>query len=220
VFFFAALSFLAVAVHPQHQGRFITTWAFAVWIIAGVGAGLALDIALPRAARTARALIAAVIVAALVAANAVQPVSAAAYRTAFRDVGKPSDLDLVRPYLDRLDGLQRVGYATTFGSSKLFDWAFREHCRCHLVVDDSWLYNLPTREAVRDAAAAWVARTDAELLVIVDAPSARYEYDVLGWTYVRMSGVIDAMNSQNRFVRAGDYPVPSHGANVSLWRRR
>jgi hypothetical protein len=42
VVFLAALSVLAVVLHPQQQWRFQTTWLFAVWALAGVGGAIIL----------------------------------------------------------------------------------------------------------------------------------------------------------------------------------
>ena len=52
VIVFAAWSMIAVIAHPQHQGRFLASWVFAVWICAGAGAGVLFEARASPAART------------------------------------------------------------------------------------------------------------------------------------------------------------------------
>ena len=68
--------------------------------------------------------------------------------------------------------------------------------------------------------AARVAATDAEYLVVIDAPASRYRLATLGWTYEKMAGILDAMAAQDRFERIADFPMPQHGGEAVIWRRR
>ena len=220
VFFLALLGFLAVVIHPQHQGRFLTSWVFAVWIAAGAGAGVLFNWALSKRAHYLQLVTAAAAILLLASANLWYQPSPAAYRHAFRSTSGPSDLDLVRPYLKDLDGVREVMIATTFGMSRLFRWTLHEDCQCKRIVEDPWIDNLRSRAEVRRVMAERIARSAAERIVIIDAPGGRYSYPVLGWTYEVMAGIVDAMESQDRYVRVATYPIPSQGAQAVVWRRR
>ena len=79
VFLMAVVGAMAVVLHPQHQGRFLTSWIFSMWIAAGLGAGAALQWLLAERSNWLRAAVAVAAVAALAAANMLQKPSAAAY---------------------------------------------------------------------------------------------------------------------------------------------
>ena len=65
-----------------------------------------------------------------------------------------------------------------------------------------------------------VSRSEADVLVIVDAPGSGYSISSLGWTYDRTRGIVEAMKGQDRFVKVATYPIPGHGAEATVWRRR
>jgi hypothetical protein len=220
VFFLALIGFAAVVIHPQHQGRFLTSWVFAVWIAAGAGAGVLFDWALSKRAANLQVIAAAAAILLLAAANLWYKPSPAAYRHAFRPISGPLDLDLVRPYLKDLEGVRVAMIASTFGMSRLFRWAVHEDCRCKRIVEDPWIEGLKSRAEVRRVMADRIARSVAERIVIIDAPGSRYSIRSVGWTYEVMAGILDAMESQDRFVRLATYPIPSQGAQAVVWRRR
>ncbi len=216
----ALLSFVAVVLHPQHQGRFLASWIFAVWIGAGAGAAIVLEWVTRRWPQLWATSAAAAAVLALVAALAAQPPPAAAYVQSFRVASGPSDLDLVRPYLSALDGPDEIMFAATFGNTRLFAWMLHERCRCNRAVRHPWIVNAPSREAVRQLMANEIAETTAERIVVIDAPRSAHALPELGWVYERMAGIVDAMASQDRFTVEAVVPLPDHGAEVTIWRRR
>jgi hypothetical protein len=220
LFFLAVLGFAAVVIHPQHQGRFLASWVFAVWIAAGAGAGVLFEWALSKRAAVLQGIVAAAAIALLGGANLWYKPSPAAYIQAIHPTSGPSDLDLVRPYLKDLLGVREVMIATTFGMSRLFRWAIHEDCQCKRIVEDPWIDGLKSRAEVRSLMAERIARSSAERIVIIDAPDSRYSDRGLGWTYEVMAGIVDAMESQDRFVRFAAYPIPSQGAQAVVWRRR
>lgn len=220
VFLLALLGFVAVVVHPQHQGRFLTSWVFAAWIAAGAGAGVLFDWALSKRAQYLQTIAAAAAILLLGTANLWYQPSTAAYRHAFRPTSGPPDLDLVRPYLKDLEGVREVLIATTFGMSRLFRWAVHEDCQCKRIVEDPWIDSLRSRAEVRRVMVDRIAGSAAERIVVIDAPGSRYSDRGLGWYYEVMAGIVDAMESQDRFVRIAAYPIPSHGALAVVWRRR
>jgi hypothetical protein len=214
----ALWSVIAVIAHPQHQGRFLASWVFAVWICAGVGAGAVFELALARRPQFVRIAALVALVAVLVAANVWREPSKAAYATAIYPTEGPSDTDLVRPYLDDLAGAHEIMVATTFGRSSLFAWMIRERCRCGIPVGGPWLERLGSRDEVRRVMAESIAQSNADVVVIVDAPHSGYALPSLGFTYDVLVGIVDAMEQQDRFVRVASYPVP--GGSASVWRRR
>jgi hypothetical protein len=214
----ALWSVIAVIAHPQHQGRFLASWVFAVWICAGVGAGALFELALARRTRFVRIAALLALMAVLVAANVWREPSKAAYAAAIYPTEGPSDLDLVRPYLDDLNGAHEIMVATTFGRSSLFAWVIRERCRCGVVVRWPWLERLSSRDEARRVMAESIVQSNADLVVIVDAPHSAYALPSLGLTYDVLVGIVDAMEQQDRFVRVASYPVP--GGSASVWRRR
>lgn len=220
VFVFVALCSVAVVVHPQHQGRFLGSWIFAVWVAAGAGVGLLIETLLRGHLRLARPIAAAAIIVAVGWANIWRAPSAAANATATRTADLPLDLDLLRPVLAELNGVRRVGVATTFGTSRLFHWVLSEHCRCRVDVDEPWTMSVSTREEVRRLMAARIAQAASEYFVIIDAPHSRNSIPYLNWTYDLLVGQVDAMRQQDVYVLKATYPVPSHRAEVMLWQRR
>jgi hypothetical protein len=214
----ALWSVVAVIAHPQHQGRFLASWVFVVWICAGVGAGALFELALARRPQFVRIAVLVALVAALAAANVWRDPSKVAYATAIYPTEGPSDIDLVRPYLDDLNGAREIVVATTFGRSSLFAWIIRERCRCGIPVGGPWLERLGSRDEVRWVLAESILQSNADVVVIIDAPDSGYALPSLGWTYDVLVGIIDAMEQQDRFVRVASYPVP--GGSASVWRRR
>jgi hypothetical protein len=55
--------------------------------------------------------------------------------------------------------------------------------------------------------------------VIVDAPGL-YEIPALGLTYDRLSGFVEAIESDPRFTRVVAEPVSALGATVTIWQRQ
>jgi hypothetical protein len=215
----ALISAVAVVLHPQHQPRFLASWIFAIWIGAGAGAGLLFERLRARFTRPACALIATVAVGLLAAAALWTPPSPRAAVDALRADRGSSDLDLVRPYLAELDGARAVMFAATFGSTKLFQWMLHERCRCKTHVEDPSIANAGSRAEVRARMTDRVARTPADVVVVIDAPGGRYTLPKLGWVYDTMAGIPDAMSAQSRFKRLATYDLPGQGAQATLWRR-
>ncbi|ABD06276.1 conserved hypothetical protein [Rhodopseudomonas palustris HaA2] len=222
VFLFALLAWIGVLIHPQYQGRFLSTWLFAVWICTGAGAGLALFWLRRRLSPWVRGIVAVAATASLLVVNVGHAIPEVAYASAIhpRPDSGPTDLGLVRPYLAELDGAREVTVLTTFGSSKLFAWVIREHCRCHRLVPDPFIADLASREDVRRVTADRIARSTADIIVTIDAPTGRYELPAVGWTYPKMAGILDAMNDQTRYARGPSYDLPDQQAQATIWRRR
>lgn len=218
VFLFAALAWIGVIVHPQHQGRFMSSWVFSVWICAGIGAGVLLQAT--RLSPTLRTIAAAAVATLVLIVNLGRPIPAAAYVSAIQQQSGPSDLDLVRLYLSEVAGTREVAVFTTFGMSRLFAWMIREHCRCHRIVDDPFLDRMTSRDETRAAMAAKIAESSADVVVTIDAPHGGNAFSELGWSYPIMAGLLDAMAQQSRYQRGNSYDLPGQGATATIWRRR
>jgi len=216
VFALAAVSFAGVAIHPQIQGRFLTSWLFAVWIGAGAGGAVLLGRLVPRGVRLPVAGVAAAVLA-LASWRETPP---AAYAAAIHPSGGLSDLEFVRPLLPDLDGARAVAVATTFGSTNLWVWAIRERCRCRRQVELATIDRTGSRDEARIRMAAFIAASPAEVFAIVDAPGGYPMQLLIVGPYDRMVGIVDAMAAQDRYVRVAVRPVPSFGAQASLWRLR
>jgi len=220
VFLFAALAWVGVIVHPQHQGRFMSTWVFAVWICAGAGAGLLLAMLRQRLSPLVRGLVATSLALSLLMVNLGRPTPAVAYTYAIQWTSGVSDLELVRPWLSEVDDAREVAVFTTFGSSKLFAWMLRERCRCHRLVDDPFIDGVASRAAAREVMAERIAQSTADVIVTIDAPRIRYALPSVGWVYANMAGLLDAMAEQIRYARSASYPLAVGDATATIWRRR
>jgi hypothetical protein len=216
VFVLAGVSLAGVVLHPQVQSRFLTSWLFAVWIGAGAGGAVLLELMVPRRVRLAVAGLAAAVIA---VASWREP-SPAAYAVDIRLPGLPSDLDFVRPLLPDLDGAGTIAVATTFGATNLWVWAIRERCRCRQRVELAPIVAAGSRDEVRSRMAGLVAASSADVFAIVDAPGSFYAQPRFNWPYDRMAGIMDAMAAQDRYVRIAVHDVPGSGAQASVWRRR
>jgi hypothetical protein len=215
---FVLISWIAVIVHPNHQGRFLASWVFAVWICAGAGAGIIFIWVLSRRPLVLQMLVAGAAIVGLAIAAVWEKPSPAIFAVAIYPTSGPSDLDLVRPYLHELEGAHDISIATTFGASRLFRWVIHEHCKCNVTITDLFIDTRSSRADVRATMADRIANSKSDVFVIIDAPGSRYSDPGLGWVYEKMVGVVDAMQDQTRYVRVANYPIPSQGAQASIWR--
>lgn len=219
VFIFAALAFAGVVLHPQHQDRFLTSWIFAVWICAGVGAGIIFGrmVGGGSAFKYATAVTSVIL---LAAAGARYGTPAAAYVSALHPISGPSDVDLMRPYLVELKDAREVGFVTTFGTSGLFSWVLSERCGCRVKIDELRIDHAQSRENVRILMAERLSRTRANILVSIDSSAERYALPEMGWVYAKMAGIVDALAQQTRYVRGNSYDLPGHDARATIWHLR
>jgi hypothetical protein len=217
VFVFALLCTAVVLIHPQQQGRFLTTFLFAVWIGSGAGAASLIELV----ARGMWRGVAAAAVVVLLAVGLVrqQPNTTAAAATAIRRTSGPSDLQLAAAIRELIPDEQQVAIASTFGFTRLYDWPLIERCRCRIRAD---VFRIPAgdRAAVRDAATAWLQRAAANRLLVFDFPEFIGEVPVLGFDYARTSGIVDAVAAQELFTHERTIELPEFGGRVSVWRRR
>jgi hypothetical protein len=216
VFALALVGIAGVVIHPQHQGRFLTSWIFAAWIGAGAGGAVLLEYLLPRQLWLPVAGAATI----MLAVSSWRAAPPAAYTVAIHPTGeRPSDLDLIRTVLPDVAGLRSFSYATTFGESALWSWVPQEACRCKVDVERPWIA-AASREEARSLMADRLASSQSPIFVIVDAPAWPDQLPEFGLAYDSMSAILDATAAQDRYVREKAYRLPQFAAEISVWRRR
>jgi len=114
-------------------------------------------------------------------------------------------------------GARVIGVATTFGPSDVFAWVAEEHCGCRLSVERPWIGPTGSRADVRGTMLATLAQSRADRWIVMDAPGSAYRLPSLGFTYDRLAGVVDAMQSQTRYRPILTYAVPAQGAVVTVY---
>lgn len=213
------LSAVVVLGHPQKQWRFLATWMFGVWIGSGVGAAALLQMLMSARyvrLRAAAAMSSFVLLAA--AMTAAQP-SPRADHYALQKSSGPSDLAFAHAYLAHVHPRKGLAIAATMGPTDLWTWTAREHCRCLARIERPFFEFRPAREDVARKMSALVASAKVDTLILIDAPAYPVP-GVLGFSYDRMRGLLDAMAEQDRFERIAIIPVPEHRATVTIWRRK
>jgi hypothetical protein len=207
-------------LHPQQQWRFQTTWLFAVWALAGVGGAIVLARLTASLPVLLRFGVAAAAVSGLAAAESQYRWKSMAYLAAIHPQHGPSDLELAKAYLPHLADARAVGFIATFPSTPFFAWTVHVDCRCRTKkLDRPWAPPLLARDDYRRIAADWLKQTGSDTVVVIDAPHL-YAIPLLGLTYDRLSGFVDAIKSDPQFAQVAIEPVAALGATVTIWRRQ
>jgi hypothetical protein len=210
----------AVVIHPNTQGRYMASWIFSLWILAGAGAGLLTGLIVSRLSGALRwgAAAAAIGAVAVAHARAVPPARAVTHVSHF--IGAPRDFDIAAAYADRVKDAAAVGVVSTSVGISTFIWPIRAACRCPKRIDHPRLPGADRgRENTMRAVLAWVGRTPAERVVVIDTLD-RAVMPLLNWTADDIAGIHDAMNRQDRFKLVESVDVSSYPARVTIWHRR
>ncbi len=216
---FAAVSAVAVVMHPQQQWRFQATSLFAVWICAGAGAVLFIRQLRRPALAAVRIPVAIAAVAGLLAAHALAtPDRGDVEKVAIRRSWAPRDTALAAAYLPFVRNDAVVGVVTTFGFSDLFAWTLRESCQCHADIDQAPLIATSTQAEAREAMAGWLATTRAGRIVFIDAP-APYPLPGAGDLKARLAGM-DAMIAASGLFERETADIKVSPATIQIWRRK
>jgi len=219
VFVFAVLATIGLLAHPQHQGRFLSTVVFAVFIGAGIGAAFLYALATRRMAdslRPAGAVLAAGLVA--IALATARPDMAIASAVAIRPVDGASNIARALTYAPFADGHRSIGLAATIGNSRALDWPLRERCRCDLRIYPLFL-TPKSREAAQAVAATWLATLPATRVILLDLPDSPDTLPMLGLTYDRSRGIVDAAMDDPRFTVSAIEPIPEFGGRILVLDR-
>jgi len=214
----AALSALAVVLHPQQQWRFQTTWLFAVWILAGAGGAMILSSLTARLPLPARIGIAAAVFAAIVWGESRYRWTDMAYTVAIHPYAGPSDLELARVYLPHLTETHSVG-VIALPESVFYSWTIHEHCRCRTVVKMPKLPDSETHDVYRRLITDWLADFQAERLISIDRQNLR-PTPYLGQAYDSSTAALEAIENNPAFEKIATEPVPAIGITVAIWQRR
>jgi hypothetical protein len=219
VFVFVAVSALSVVVHPLHQGRYLASWIFAVWVCAGAGGAILLGAIARRlrAGTAARAAAAGAVGLAFVALSARAPITPDALAVDGRAASGPTDLALVRPWMDLVAGQRALGVATTFGDSELFRWSLQERCQCKLDVERPWTSPGGTRLDSQRVMLATLAASKADRWVVIDAPASPNAEADVGFTYPQLAGLVDAMGLQRRYRPIAVIPLPTDDGSATVY---
>ncbi len=210
----------AVTIHPNTQGRYMASWIFALWILAGAGAGVLIGLIPSRLTAAPRAAVAAAAIAAVVVAHARAVPHAQATNYVSHFSGAPRDHDIVAAYSDRMRGAATIGVISTGIGVSTFIWPIRAACRCPMPVDHPRLPAADTsREGTMRAVLGWIWQTRADRIVVIDTLE-RAPMSLLNWTADSIAGIHDAMTRQDRFKLVESVDVSSYPAKVTIWQRR
>ncbi|MBN9010803.1 MAG: hypothetical protein J0H63_11965 [Rhizobiales bacterium] len=220
VFAFAILATIAVLAHPQHQGRFLSTIVFAIFLGAGIGAAFLFTRATEFLAawlRPAAAVLAVGLVA--IALSVVRPDMTAASLVAIRPIAGQSDIARAATYAPYADGYPAIGLLATTGNSRALDWPLREWCRCDLRIYYLLLSPKDREEAFR-VTEAWLRATPARRVILLDLPDSPDSIAGVGWTWDRMRGMVDAATKgRTGFSLTTVGPIPQFGGRILVLDR-
>lgn len=219
VFVFAVLATIGLFAHPQHQGRFLSTVVFAVFIGAGIGTAFLFTLAMRRLEsplRPAGAVLAAGLVA--IAVATARPDTATASAVAIRPIDGASNIARALTYARYADGYPVIGLAATIGNSRALDWPLKERCRCDLGIR-MLLLSPRDREDARAVAATWLATTPVTRVILLDLPDSPDSLPYLGLAYERTRGIVDAAMEQSRFAITAVQPIPEFGGRILVLDR-
>jgi hypothetical protein len=205
----------AVVLHPQQQFRFQTTILPPLWILAGAGWAMLLELSMSWLPRHAAGALMAAAVLALIIGQTGYPPSAMAYVSAIHPRQGTSDYAMHQAYRPHLDGSRRVAFIYSGGPSSFFKWTMIEHCKCRADVDQPPLRYGLNRAEMEAATASWLAGTRAELIVAI--MEAR-PHERIGRAPGAMLGQFDALGAQSAFVKTQTLNVPDY-AEITIWRR-
>jgi hypothetical protein len=213
-----AVCTVAVAVHPNHQWRFLASWIFTLWILAGVGAGVLVGLVARAVPMRWRYLAAGAPTGALIVALALAtfagPPSAMARAAAAQYRNDASDLDLAAAYLPFVDGSEPVAFLSSLARAAFFVWTVHEQCRCRVRVELPWIDQARSRDGSRRMVEAWLTGAPVRRIVVVEPFARSFDAEL---AKERMAGIFDAMQAQTRFVRGETVVVPSFPAEVTFW---
>jgi len=213
------ISSAAVVLHPNVEGRYMASWIFTVWILAGAGAAIVVYWLTSRLSAAPRAAVAAILLCVVVLAHVHASQSHAAAAPVGSSTAPASDLDLAAAYLPAIAGFKHVGFVLSFKHNFFITWSVREGCQCRARIDMPDPALPASREQVRQVVEAWVESTPAERIVAIDT-FGRYNQPGQDWADEQARGMMDGMATQHRFERIQTVSLPSYPADVTIWAPR
>lgn len=211
IFVLVIVCALLVILHPNHQARFLASWAFAIWICAGAGAGLVFQWATRRTdKRSVRAAVAVCAVAALAATTALTKPSWAVAAAVAHQTPGPSEFDLLPAFLPFIGGSSNIGFLpSSFGEYWFLLWNAEMQCRCRVITDSAGNLEGLSHDETVQRTLNMVRSTDADVIVGTFSPANKVSNDSL----------LEAMRTQNRFHLVASSAVPSRHGEMMVWRR-
>ena len=214
-----ALSGTLAVMHPNHQLRFLHTWAPLLWVLTGLGVAAVLDVLariggnrLARAAGMATvAVLAGVLVQLTPAFARVGPGLGAGY-----DPRAASLRDLYDVYLPLIDGDQPTGLFTNLPDAS-WRWAFEEK----FGHKNGLKHNMREAGAFDPVTAPgvvkWLAATDCRVIVYLDIPHASPLFEGIP-TQADNAAILGTLKTQSDFQLAHRVRVKNLGT-VCVWKR-
>ena len=209
IFLLVVVCTVLLILHPNHQGRFLASWAFAIWITAGTGAGLVFQWATRRVNnQRVRAATALCLAGALAGGTVLtKPAWVSAAAIAHQTKG-PTEFDLLPAFLPYVVGSSTVAFLPeAHGVTSFLIWNAEMQCRCHIRTDSPGRLNDATHDEVVQRVLDMTRDTDSDVVVGVFFPGNAVPNDWL----------LEAMNSQDRFHLAARTAVPSHNGEIVVW---
>ena len=212
---FVAVSLCLTLLHPHNLSRFLHSWLASVWVVSGIGAAGALTVL--RRSPGGRALVA--VATCLVAAYASTAASSAvslwrepAPAPTERSVAALMDLDLAVRTTRRAPA-SNVALVANTPAEPLLEWIFVEQGfdRGQLAI-----YTPKRIVGSCDRFFDWVARSDADTLLLLEISRASPWYAAAFPSYEALSGCV---REQQTFRASGAPRSPAPGAWVTRFER-
>jgi hypothetical protein len=202
-----------VWIHPNQKPRFLHSWFALSWVLSGAGVGLWWSSRWPVSIRSAG--LAAGMGLALFGMMQVPP---QAPMMVDQQPGEPI-VRLSDWYLSELGGVDRVAVLSTQPDIHFFQWTIRERFGSPSPLErDRWLW-WPMRDPAtfQQGFDAWVARTSANRVVVIDVPPSSSQYRAVQHPYEIYSALPALMEGQQTFRRVRE--TTWAGCRASIWER-
>ncbi len=214
---FVGIAFLLTVHHPNRKSRFLHSWIPAVWVGAGVGAGV-----LTPVWRGRKYTVGAVCYSAAVGALAVShlPGLAAPARAVVGEIHRSgrSILDVTDAYLPDLADCRRAAVFSNLPMKSLTQWTYLKRYRRAQRLDTDIKGFDPLASDNQSCFDRWVAATECDTILYVEfAPGTTFHAFVPNCENLSQYGKM--MKSQTRFSFVRYRTLPEHGCTVTVWKR-
>ncbi|MBY0585765.1 hypothetical protein K2X85_01235 [bacterium] len=207
------LAVLLILLHPNQKARFLHSWLATLWIVGGIGLGMLWSLRLPRAVPTVATISCLLLAAVGVGSSWSSP------RMMVDQQPGPALMDLSDWYLTKTTPGDRVAIICTQPDVNFFGWTFREReSSVGSLEKDNWLWwPIETPEAMQAEFSAWLARTSANTVVLIDVPPTSPHYRAVQHPYPVYGMLPGLMMNQTEFEKVAGQTIES--CQVSIWRR-
>ena len=214
---FLSATAILTTLHPNHQSRYLHTWAPLLWVAGAVGLAVTLGYGpRPGFVRTA---VSSGIMWGLIIAVAISPLASAFTRegSAVHRSEVATALDLSDYYLPRIGCYAHISIFSTVPLSQFAWWTYLQRYpsqRSHLTVGlkrfgDSVLLN-------QAQFAEWLRQTSSQAIVFIDIPPGSFFYWPGEENHQQYRSLVQ---SQEMFREVGRRVFPQYGSTVSILAR-